>query len=1467
MASTGGSAPPIFANAAKFNGTNWVTWSGLIRIAADLRGVFGYLDGTIPNPSPPQNPITTTPAPTTAAGTTTTVQLPADTPWESTTPSTAEWRVRNAWTMGLLIYNTADPVGLGIRIDGSAADAWKSYTDTYQVTSEIALLNAEQDLRNVTFSDCQDFVDFISRLRTKWSNATALGAQISDLSFRTIILNALPRSWDPIVATLYTTQTSRDAINQLMTHWARISRDRTTNPQTSTSALQTTTGNSGRNRQRGQNSNLHCSNTNCNRRGHTIEDCYWPGGGKAGQFPASFGKRRGTTNVAASTTEQTSANSAASTAEQVFALVAHTPHDTNTPEVPPSSIHPSSSTSDMSNVRLFYNTVPLIFGTIEVGDVWKEDDGELTMSIPECHNVNTNVNGVITLLDSGASDHCFVDRSLFSKYQMFSPPRKGNSAGKDSTFTIEGTGTVEFTMIVEGVHSRIVLSDVLHTPHLRSNLVSVSKLVSKGMSVGFDGEMARVKKSGNTTVLTAVKKSGLYVVVTTDSSRPEAHISQSKRQAVAFDIWHRRLGHAGADTIKRMIKGNLVDGVEVVGPTEMKALCEDCIYGTHTTHPFPDSSSTETEALQRVYIDIWGPSPVQSAGGSKYFMLIVDGATSYRSVHFLSNKSADATLNVFKEFHRQAERQTGKTLRRVRVDMGREWFNASWDTYVKEHGIVLDFTTPYAHQQNGKAERSMRTLLDTARTMLADSGLPQKFWADAVHTAVYIRNFIPNARTPNVIPAESWTQQRQDISHLRPFGSVAYAHIPTEVSPSKLSPRSVKLVLVGYYDRTGYKLLDRSTGAAFKSRDVIFEESQPHYSTDPIVTYPNDDAGATPSRSSAIAPRPKHISSLHPGSTTAPTPTTPIPAVPPQPATVPQSHISPVPSDSEDEVSEAIIPGDDAPIAVRKPKREVKLSSRMKESLEYLNRPTASMVSAFTVDDSAVPATFKQAMLRPDLWMEPMLKELAVMKEKSVFRLVPRPRNKNVVKSRWVFANKFDENGNIVTRKARLVAKGFTQILGEDYDETYTSVARLESVRLVCAVAASLGLRLWQVDFVSAFLNSENSFEVYMEPPPGFDEGGDQVWLLLKTLYGTMQGAHDWAQTLERAYQGHGYYTSKADPQVRFKVVDNELTLTSTWTDDILGASSTELGENRAKEELGSSYEIKDLGTARFILGMKIEHNDTDGSITLSQRAYCERMLERFSMKEATPRRTPLPASVTLSIKDSPTTEEEIKDMQNVPYREALGSLMWLPVATRPDLSFAVNLLSRFANNPGRAHWNALKHTLAYVKATLDYGITYFHHSSLHPFGYVDSDYAGDVDARRSTEGHIFFVGGGPVSWTSKRQETVALSTVEAEYMAFTRATQQAIWLDKFMCEIGLKQERPTNVFGDNTGAIANTQNNKNHRRTKHIDVKHHFIKETALMGMVAFPYVCSAENLADILTKSLPKDAVTYSCEEMGLC
>jgi len=242
-----------------------------------------------------------------------------------------------------------------------------------------------------------------------------------------------------------------------------------------------------------------------------------------------------------------------------------------------------------------------------------------------------------------------------------------------------------------------------------------------------------------------------------------------------------------------------------------------------------------------------------------------------------------------------------------------------------------------------------------------------------------------------------------------------------------------------------------------------------------------------------------------------------------------------------------------------------------------------------------------------------------------------------------------------------------------------------------------------------------------------------------------MQGAHDWAENLDKTFEGHRYYKSCADPQIRSKVHNDKLTLTSTWTNDVLGASSTIEGKHLAKSQLASSYEIKDLGEAKFILGMRIDRN-AHGDIMLSQEAYCERLLKQFNMTSCSPVTTPLPPSTILSIEDCPATLDEENEMKNTPFWEALGLLMWLQVATRPDLAFSVNILACFAYNPGKAHWNTLKHILAYVKDTKHYGITYKGSSSLEPIGYVDSDYAGCRDTRWSTEGNIFLVAGSPIS-------------------------------------------------------------------------------------------------------------------------
>jgi len=205
----------------------------------------------------------------------------------------------------------------------------------------------------------------------------------------------------------------------------------------------------------------------------------------------------------------------------------------------------------------------LVFGMADIRDVLEVGHNNCTFSIPECHNVATSIEKILTLLDSGASDHCFITKSWFLSYNMISPSRRGNSAGKDSTFTIDGTGVAEFSTTIDGIVSRIKMNNALHTPQLWSNLISVSKLVGKGMTVAFEGETARVKRPDGVTILVAVKRDGLYIVVADNvvNGTSEVNTFQTKRKAMTFEVWHRRLGHAGTETITGMINSGLVDSL------------------------------------------------------------------------------------------------------------------------------------------------------------------------------------------------------------------------------------------------------------------------------------------------------------------------------------------------------------------------------------------------------------------------------------------------------------------------------------------------------------------------------------------------------------------------------------------------------------------------------------------------------------------------------------------------------------------------------------------------------------------------------------------------------------------------------------------------------------------------------------------------------------------------------------------
>ena len=463
-----------------------------------------------------------------------------------------------------------------------------------------------------------------------------------------------------------------------------------------------------------------------------------------------------------------------------------------------------------------------------------------------------------------------------------------------------------------------------------------------------------------------------------------------------------------------------------------------------------------------------------------------------------------------------------------------------------------------------------------------------------------------------------------------------------------------------------------------------------------------------------------------------------------------------------------------------------------------------------------------------------------------MWELVELPDGRKPVGSRWVFKVKRNEHGEVERYKARLVAQGFTQVKGADYDETFSPVARLESLRTLVALSVQKGLQLHQVDITTAFLNGILEEEVYMHQPEVFVSKGQEhlVCKLKRSLYGLKQSPRCWNSTLDEFLKQLGFVQSTGDPCIY--VQDGGELMVGVYVDDIVIGGR---GEKRVKDfklALGEKFDVKDLGRLHFFLGMKIVEDASTGDIWMGQPAYLEKVVEKFGMKEA--KSVPTPVDTSTKLMKAESGEEEV---DATGYQSAVGSLLYLSAGTRPDITFAVCNVAKFCSKPTRSHWTAVKRILRYLKGTPDHGLLYSHNDQQDCFGYSDSDWAGDLSDRKSMSGYIFMLSGAGVSWRSKKQTSVALSTAEAEYIALSSTVQEAMWLRQLTSELTCSAEAMV-IYEDNQSALSLAKNPQFHGRAKHIDIQHHFVRDQVASGVVELKYCRTEDMVADILTKGL---------------
>lgn len=641
------------------------------------------------------------------------------------------------------------------------------------------------------------------------------------------------------------------------------------------------------------------------------------------------------------------------------------------------------------------------------------------------------------ILDSGASRSMSSNRKWFSHFSSLSSPIP-IALSDNSTIYGTGVGRVVVGVKVNGSWQRAILEDVLYVPELHGNLLSVAQLTRRGNAVHFTNKGCEIYLSDGTLLCKGLFHSNLYVLPIRAKPSVAARVAitelpcfpsegnEASATAVALtargtskadaEIWHRRLAHLDYDAVIRMVKKGMVRGMEITGGIHPDT-CEPCIKGKHMRSEISKHTETRSETiLGRIFSDVCGKLPTRSHQGYEYFATFVDDKS--RKVHVAGLKRKSDVAQNLKDFVACAENETGQSVKILRSDGGGEYIGSALTEYLKGKGIRQELTTADTPQHNGVAECMNKTLLDKVRSMLLDADLPELYWYGALVHAVHLHNVSPTRTLEDMTPEEAWSGNKPDVSDLRVFGSKAFVHIP-DSQRTKLGAKSLLCTHLGLaQNRKAYRLVHRPTRRFFESRDVIFDEGKQIYQRVVLEQYRTPDP-APPSSTSTPEPAP-----TQPAATLTPVPTTQVDPDPPAVENAPATTTTFAATSRPKRKTRPPMRDDDQRYAV--------------SSYGTRKRPDehARVAKANSAGD---PRTYADAMACPDAaeWELACENEKRAFEQMGVYEIVPRPTNRKVVGSRWVFHVKRGPDGAVQKYKARVVAQGFTQIEGIDYDETF----------------------------------------------------------------------------------------------------------------------------------------------------------------------------------------------------------------------------------------------------------------------------------------------------------------------------------------------------------------------------------------------------------------------------------------------
>ena len=1083
-----------------------------------------------------------------------------------------------------------------------------------------------------------------------------------------------------------------------------------------------------------------------------------------------------------------------------------------------------------------------------------------------------------TILDTGATNHMFFSQKAFIPGSLRVSNSKVFLAAKKNFTRSTHTGDVLLRVSDEGGSRLLQLSGALLVPDVPMNIISVSRLDERGCCTTIaNGRLAVSRAATAAPVLVAYKSkaTNLYCVhakyASVEDSSSFACLANSDAGLPEVDLLHRRLGHASLKYLQAVLPR--------LGKAKL-SWCDACAQAKTQRKPFRHSPDVaeNMQPLDKCCSDLCGPLDVEShLRRKRYFSVIIDVASRYTWVYFLRHKSDFP--KALASWTALIKTQTGAPPKRFHADQGTEFTNKEAQKILETYGTRFTCSSTDEPNMNAPAERMNRTTLESALALMFQAGAPDNLWEQAVAYSVYLRNRTPHRHLGMRCPIEIFKlpQHQQQLSrgqlykNIRIWGCEAFVHIPKN-KRKKLSRKAHRCAFVGIDESGLFILYNLSTRKLVASRNVDFNESvfpwrdSPSTESDsePDQRPDQSDDPDDPDSSSAPADVPRDDSwdaddsedsdnNSPPAPVAVSTRSSPRGYTPSAQAlrnlaalaasglpSTPNTESFDPESDNDDAVSAAprvTVPPTPASNSIQS---HTALAAFRKFPRRRKNR------------DPDSPSTTRQANSRPDAshWAAARQTEVQDILHKNVWTIVPRSeaQGHTILTSRWIYTIKRKPDHTIDRYKARLTARGYNQVSGRDYGDTFAAVAKLKTFRILLALSAAFSLRVTQLDVQTAFLYADLEETIFLEHPESVPGPPDTVLRLLKNLYGLKQAPKAWWKKLVGEFVALGFEPCLTDPCLLRHQTQQFFVL--LYVDDILLATADEAMRVQVTRALADKFQLKEFGDVGRYLNLQVEHRN--GSFFLHQRSYIESVLEKFRMQDAKWAKTPGPDGV-LSKSMCPSSDEERKEMAEVPYKSAVGSLLYASGGTRPDIAFAVNTCSQFSQDPGRLHWQAVKRILRYLTKTTEHAIEYRPQpdSSIKVDVFSDSDWGTNPDTRRSVTGYVVMIAGGPTIWQSKLQKTVALSSCEAELYALCEATKEIKWLVQLLKELRVPFTVPT-LHVDNQGAIALSSNPVQHQRTKHIAIRWFFIREALQHEELKVVYVSTDDNLADIFTKAV---------------